>query len=255
MPNRVLKDSIKRSSEIDALTWFQEVCFYRLVTTVDDNGCYHANPQILRSDLFPLKEDITKTSIMEALDKLESIGLIKRYEVDGKPYLILTTWANHQRIRNKTHHFPDPPWQVEANCGDSRRIAADCNNSQNTANNVAATRGETRPESKNPRIQESKKKNTRDDPLAADGDMIFIQREHDELLDEAKSIGLPMTDRNMSEIIRLYSEHGKEPVLYGIREASRLNKVSIAYIETVAKNYGKTKDDDDEDARLWAMTV
>lgn len=251
MPNRVLKDSIKRSSEIDSLTWFQEVVFYRLVTTVDDNGCYHANPQILRSDLFPLKEDMTKAAISEALDKLESVGLIKRYEVDSKPYLMLTTWANHQRIRNKTHHFPEPPWQIAAGCGDSRRIAADCNNSQNNEKDVAAnrgetseTRGETRPESKNPRIQESKNPNTRD---AADSDMISIQREHDALFEEAKKAGLPLTDKNMEFIIRLYADYGYETVSYAIEEAAIHNKVSIAYMGKVCQNYGKERPSEDDD--------
>ena len=144
MPNRLLKDSIKRSDEIDSLSWFQEVCFYRLMVTVDDNGCYYANPQILKSDLFPTKDDLTKAAIAEALDKLESVGLIRRYEVEGKSYLFLCTWAEHQRIRNKTKHFPDPP---ETSCGESRRIAANCGELPQNAALIQ--------ESKNPRIQES----------------------------------------------------------------------------------------------------
>lgn len=255
MPNRVIKDSIKRSSEIDALTWFQEVCFYRLMTTVDDNGCYHANPQILRSDLFPLKEDITKASVSDALDRLESVGLLKRYDVEGKPYLALTTWGKHQRIRNKTHHFPEPPWmtgtdcsgsqQNRNDCGNSRRIAADCSDTKNVAADHAANRGEARPESKNPRIQESKKKNPEEDDLAADG-LKAIQKIHNEIFDEAERIGLPNTQYNREALVDLYVCTSYEAVMNGLSEAGRLNKVSLAYIKAVATNYGKPKPKDDD---------
>ena len=152
MPNRVIKDSIKRSSEIDSLTWFQEVCFYRLMVTVDDNGCYHANPQILKSDLFPLKEDLTKKAVAEALDQLERVGLIERYKIDGKDFLHMATWAKHQRIRNKTNHYPMPP-QVAANCGESPRDAANGGEMQRSAANCGLNPRIL--ESKNPRILEN----------------------------------------------------------------------------------------------------
>ena len=31
MPNRIIKESICRSEEIDSLSWFEEVLFYRLI--------------------------------------------------------------------------------------------------------------------------------------------------------------------------------------------------------------------------------
>ena len=36
MPNRVIKDSIKRSPQIDSLTWFEEVVFFHMILTADD---------------------------------------------------------------------------------------------------------------------------------------------------------------------------------------------------------------------------
>ena len=116
MPNRVLKDSIKRSPQIDSLTWFEEVVFYRLIITADDYGRYYGNPIVLRNDLFPTKESITKKSIEDALRKLEAQQLIIRYEVDGTPYVALTTWKKHQRVRDSIEKFPSP--QVAATCGD-----------------------------------------------------------------------------------------------------------------------------------------
>ena len=108
MPNRVIKESIKRSPQIDSLTWFEEVVFYRLMVTVDDYGRYYGNPIILRNDLFPTKDSITKKSMDDALRKLESCGLLVRYTVDGTQYVQLTTWSKHQRVRDSVEKYPSP---------------------------------------------------------------------------------------------------------------------------------------------------
>lgn len=125
MPNRVIKESIKRSPQIDALTWFEEVVFYRLLVTVDDYGCTDARPILLKNELFPTKENITKKSIEDAIRKLVSAGLLCEYKVNGMPYLLFPTWEKHQRIRNKRRKFPAPPDDIHltANCG---QMTADC---------------------------------------------------------------------------------------------------------------------------------
>lgn len=125
MPNRVLKESIKRSPQIDALTWFEEVVFYRLIVTVDDYGCTDGRNNALRSDLFPTKDSITQKAMNDAIDKLERLGLVIKYVADGIPYLYLPTWDKHQRVRNKHRKYPIPPCceDLSANCG---QMSADC---------------------------------------------------------------------------------------------------------------------------------
>ena len=56
MPNRLLKESICESEEIDRLTWFQEVLFYRLIVKCDDYGILDARPKILKAKLLSLPE-------------------------------------------------------------------------------------------------------------------------------------------------------------------------------------------------------
>ena len=80
MPNRVIKESIKRSPQIDALTWFEEVVFYRLMVTADDYGCMDARPVLLKNELFPTKENITKKSIEDAVN--ECVEDIKNQKKD-----------------------------------------------------------------------------------------------------------------------------------------------------------------------------
>ena len=125
MPNRVIKESIKRSPQIDALTWFEEVVFYRLMVTADDYGCMDARPILLKNELFPTKENITKKSIEDAIRKLVSVGLLYKYEANGMPYVFFPTWEKHQRIRNKHRKYPPPPDDIglTANCC---QMTADC---------------------------------------------------------------------------------------------------------------------------------
>ena len=56
MPNRIIKESICRSEEIDSLSWFEEVLFYRLIVTCDDFGRYDGRAKIIKGSCFPLKD-------------------------------------------------------------------------------------------------------------------------------------------------------------------------------------------------------
>lgn len=105
MPNRILKESICRSEEIDSLSWFEEVLFYRLIVICDDFGRYDGRAKIIKGSCFPLK-DVTEKDIDKALDKLSAVGLVRVYRAQGRPYLQLVTWAEHQRIRNQKSKYP-----------------------------------------------------------------------------------------------------------------------------------------------------
>ena len=106
MPNRILKESICRSEEIDSLSWFEEVLFYRLIVICDDFGRYDGRAKIIKGSCFPLKS-ITEKDIDKALEKLSAVGLVRVYEAQGRPYLQLVTWADHQRIRNQKSKSPE----------------------------------------------------------------------------------------------------------------------------------------------------
>ena len=127
MGNRIIKESIKRSPEIDSLSWFEEVVFYRLIVTADDFGRLDGRPVILKNDLFPTKETVTRKAVEDALEKLTSVGLLIPY-VDaesGMPYYYLPSWPKHQRLRKSKERYPAPP-QVAASCRDLPQVAADC---------------------------------------------------------------------------------------------------------------------------------
>lgn len=105
MPNRILKESICTSENVDRLSAFEETVFYRLIVNCDDFGRMDARPKILASKLFPLK-DIRTTQIENALRALTSAELVTLYNVDGKPFLQMNTWDRHQQIRAVKSKYP-----------------------------------------------------------------------------------------------------------------------------------------------------
>lgn len=106
MPNRLIKESICSSDTIDKLTWFEEVVFERLIVNCDDYGRFDGRVAIIKSRLFPLKANLTEKTLMEAINKLATVGLVILYEYEDKPYLQLTTWEKHQQVRAKKSKYP-----------------------------------------------------------------------------------------------------------------------------------------------------
>lgn len=115
MPNRIIKENICKSDSINQLTWIEEVIFYRLIVNCDDFGRLDARPKILKALLFPLKDGVTTSQIMNALNSLSIAGMVQVYEYDQKPYLQLINWGKHQTIRNQKSKYPKPP-DIAFNC-------------------------------------------------------------------------------------------------------------------------------------------
>lgn len=122
---RILKRSICQSEEIDQLTWFEEVLFYRLIVNCDDFGIFDGRAKILKGSLFPLKENVSLKQIENAIMKLATVGLVRAYEVQGRPLLQLPTWSSHQRMRNSRHIYPTPDG-IKWDDDNLRRVAASC---------------------------------------------------------------------------------------------------------------------------------
>lgn len=114
MPNRILKESICTSDSIDRLSWFEEVVFYRLIVNCDDYGRFDGRVALIKNKLFPLKESVTFKAVEDAINKLATVGLVTLYEYEGRQYLQLPTWNEHQSIRAKRSKFPSPDGCVKA---------------------------------------------------------------------------------------------------------------------------------------------
>lgn len=131
MPNRILKESICTSEDINALSAFEETVFYRLIVSCDDFGRFDGRAAVIRGRLFPLKS-VTDKQIEDAIHRLGTVGMVKRYEVAGKPYIQLTAWDQHQRIRARNSKFPAPDETPPD--GESWPLAGDSKCQQMSAN-------------------------------------------------------------------------------------------------------------------------
>ena len=151
MPNRILKESICTSDNIDELTTFQENVFYRLLVCCDDFGRMDARPKILASKLYPLKT-IRADQMADALRALSSAELVTLYEVDGKPFLQMKTWERHQQIRAKRSKYPEPE--------NSNMISSDIICNQMISDDCICPRNPIQSEYENPNLNPNENPNT-----------------------------------------------------------------------------------------------
>ena len=63
---------------------------------VDDDGRGKSNTGLVKAAVWPLDDDVTLKHVGEYLDELEAERLICRYEVDGKGYLHVVNFGEHQ---------------------------------------------------------------------------------------------------------------------------------------------------------------
>ena len=118
MPNRIIKESICRSDNLDRLSAEEECFFYRLLVQCDDFGRYDGRPAIIKGACFPLKEHISTAVVAQMMESLVRESLIFMFTVDGLPYIQMTKWGKHQQIRAKRSKYPEPN-------GDSEIVISD----------------------------------------------------------------------------------------------------------------------------------
>lgn len=109
MPNRIIKESICYSEDIEKLNAAEEVFFYRLIVNCDDYGRMDARLPILKARLYPLKDNMKSSDIKRYLMKLADIKpepLIILYKKNGIEYLQMVKWEKHQQIRAQRSKYP-----------------------------------------------------------------------------------------------------------------------------------------------------
>jgi len=143
MPNRILKETICTSDNLDHLSMGAEVFFYRLLVRCDDFGRMDARCSILRAACFPLRLDgITDEQMAGWLKELVSAGLLWIYAVDNHSYLQITKWDKHQQKRAKFSKYPQPPDDASA----CNQLISDASNSLREARDERRETGDEKRE-------------------------------------------------------------------------------------------------------------
>lgn len=89
-------------------------CWCALLTVCDREGRFRWQPRILQLDCAPFDS----IDFGQVLTVLEGIGLVRKYEVESKPYGYVPTWSDHQRvnIREAASSLPEPPDAYARTC-------------------------------------------------------------------------------------------------------------------------------------------
>lgn len=113
MRGRMLNREVCISAKLDALkddttrlfaTW--------TIPHLDKRGVFHATPHIVRAHVFPLKDDLSVKHVGAMLDDMERVGLIQRFEVDGRAWQVWPGFARNQpnlRGERERTDYPPPP--------------------------------------------------------------------------------------------------------------------------------------------------
>lgn len=113
MPARYIDSDIWADEWFSELSFFEQALWIGLFSKCADNqGRLRDNAALVRSAVFPTR-DVPLAEIEAALAKFAEAWRILRYKIDGKPFLQILRWWDHQCPRFATpSEFPAPPgWQ------------------------------------------------------------------------------------------------------------------------------------------------
>lgn len=93
---------------------FTRLLWLLLPLVLDSKGRAIDNSAWLRSKVFPMREDVTTPQVEQAVSWYAGRGMLERYEVDGRSYLQVPTFAHYQgnTDREAASVIPDPVKQA-----------------------------------------------------------------------------------------------------------------------------------------------
>lgn len=107
---RMIDKVIILSKKINAVSEGAENLYCRIYVNTDDFGLFHADPKILKGQIYTLRS-ISVATIGKRLEELIQIGLVKIYENDGEKYLEIVGFDKHQTFRKdyvRKYEYPKP---------------------------------------------------------------------------------------------------------------------------------------------------
>lgn len=117
---RSIKPELHSSRSLASCSRDARWVFVGLFTLADDEGRLHDLPKQIAGALFPHEDDVTASMVAGWIDELVQADCVRRYEIDGRRYLHLPGWRDHQKISKATpSRIPDPPANPPGNPGQS----------------------------------------------------------------------------------------------------------------------------------------
>lgn len=106
---RSIKPEFFTSEVVAELTLRARLTWIGLWTHCDDEGRCKDNSRLIHAALYPLDPDVTVDDVASDLAELAKRQRVIRYVVDGRAYLQVTNWKEHQKPnRPQGSKFPSP---------------------------------------------------------------------------------------------------------------------------------------------------
>ena len=97
---RTIKPDFWRDEELSGVSAEAALLAIGLLNHADDEGYFNANPKLIESDVFPLRELSCSTTVL--ITELSEIGYLELFKgADGKQYGRIRNFAKHQVINKK----------------------------------------------------------------------------------------------------------------------------------------------------------
>ena len=114
MPRRMIDSEIWRNEKVSNLPDAGRLLFIGIFSNADDDGRLKASPRFLKATIFPYDDGKTADQIRELRDQCAEPGLIRVYSKNGKEYLDIPGWEEHQKIRKDRYTPSKLPGYNEA---------------------------------------------------------------------------------------------------------------------------------------------
>ena len=111
---RMISKSITKSKQVHALEDdTSRLAFTWAIALLDTNGVMHADPAIMRSEIFPRRDDVTNVDMLRMRDTWAEHGLVTVFEAEGDEWLHFPGFEKHQTGIRKDREAPsgnaEPP--------------------------------------------------------------------------------------------------------------------------------------------------
>jgi len=95
---RSVKPEMRKSHTVCSWPYPVRWTFVGLPGYLDDLGRGLDDVRLIKAELYPLDDDMTIKKLDQHLSEIAASGPLCRYEVDGKRYLHLVNWDEHQKV-------------------------------------------------------------------------------------------------------------------------------------------------------------
>lgn len=99
MNDRLIRASITRSPSLHQCSLTTTLFWPWLTMAADATGRFEATPRLLRTSLFPLRDDVSDADIESWLVELEATDHITRWTLDGRKYGEIKSFQRYQKLR------------------------------------------------------------------------------------------------------------------------------------------------------------